>query len=133
MIRLLLFFILIQTFVKGQAQSWVWNNVIGGNDLDFTASLAVALHGDIVIGGTYSHNVDLGDVILPTNGYNEVFLIRYNSDGELIWAKHFGTDNFEGYPWEAIGKMDVTNDNKIIIFGMPVSYTHLTLPTNREV
>ncbi|MDZ4823467.1 MAG: hypothetical protein SH856_08410 [Flavobacteriales bacterium] len=63
--------------------------------------------------------MDLGDVILPTNGYNEVFLIRYNSDGELIWAKHFGTDNFEGYPWEAIGKMDVTNDNKIIIFGMP--------------
>jgi len=65
----------------------VWNKVIGGGSDDSGGGLWVDSNGDIVINGaTASFGVSA----------NDVFVVKLNSTGNLIWAKTYGSPRGEG-------------------------------------
>ena len=63
----------------------LWRRAWGGADRDYAEDVCVA-GGDVyVVGLTYSFGA----------GYNDVFLLKYSPNGELLWQKTWGSDDYD--------------------------------------
>ena len=70
------------------AGSIMWQKTFTGSSGEFGRSIVETSDGNLVIvGHTYSND---GDFIHPTNGYSDVFIIKLNSSGGVIWKKIVG-------------------------------------------
>ncbi len=78
----------------------LWAKAGGGINDDLGESVAVDASGNVYITGIFaSHTINFSGTVLTTNGgNNDVFLVKYNSGGTLVWAKNFG-----GYDDEGVG------------------------------
>ncbi|AUX26286.1 uncharacterized protein SOCEGT47_068470 [Sorangium cellulosum] len=65
---------------------------LNGLDDEIIHGLAVDLHGDILVAGSFSDNADLGGgAILGLKG-NQAWVAKYSGeDGAHLWSRHFGT------------------------------------------
>jgi Putative Ig domain/Beta-propeller repeat len=74
----------------------VWAKSFGNRADDFGLSIAVDGSGNVYTTGFFAEeNVDFdpstgGTLPLTSNGANDVFVSKLNSDGNLVWAKSFG-------------------------------------------
>ncbi len=92
--------------------SIVWQKSYGGSNDDWIASIKQTTDGGYA-GIGYSHSVN-GD-ISDHRGGTDLWMLRLNMDGELLWQKSLG-----GYGDESISydrAMDQTNDGGFIIAG----------------
>jgi len=109
----LLFFSIIY-FLNTQAQQHIWSKSIGNDTRDqFCAGMTLDKLNNVIITGNYEGAIDLGGGFsLPTSDTNDVFLIKHNKDGNLLWAKGFGKTGVQK------GEDVVTDkDNNIIVVG----------------
>ena len=91
-----------------------WARRIGGTDYDNINVVAVTSDGGYIVGGYFkSSNIDLGNgVSLISRGSSDGMIIKYNSNGEVEWAKGIGgTDN------EKINSVAVTSEGDYIVAG----------------
>ena len=91
-----------------------WARRIGGTDYDNINVVAVTSDGGYIVGGDFkSSNIDLGNgVSLISRGSSDGMIIKYNSNGEVEWAKGIGgTDN------EKINSVAVTSEGDYIVAG----------------
>ena len=91
-----------------------WARRIGGTDYDNINVVAVTSDGGYIVGGEFeSSNIDLENgVRLTPNGSSDGMIIKYNSNGEVEWAKGIGgTDN------EKINSVAVTSEGDYIVAG----------------
>ncbi len=80
--------ILIKYSAEGEIE---WAKVIGGKSID--EIISVVENGDegYLVGGKFSETIDLGNgETLTSNGGNDGMLIKYNTEGEIDWAKGIG-------------------------------------------
>jgi hypothetical protein len=92
-----------------------WQKGWGGNDLDPAWDVAVDKYGDIyVVGFTHSFGVHV-----PTP---DVFILKYDSDGNLIWDKTWGANDLE----DAQGVAAVDN-KRFVVVGTTTSSIRRTL------
>lgn len=74
---------------------WVKN--IGGRKSESLAGLARANNGDLLIAGNFSKSTNFesgsGSTILQSFGHSDVYIARYNSDADLVWARQFEGPN----------------------------------------
>lgn len=81
--------------------NFVWVKQIGGPGHDWASETVMDEEGNLYITGEYSFTVDFdpGDGVdmltTPTEYHPNIFTAKYNSDGELIWAKGFGGNGSE--------------------------------------
>ena len=72
----------------------VWARTFGSTGLDTVKSVAVDGAGNIHIAGSFNGTVDFdpgaGTVNLVSVGYNDAFVSKLNSSGNLVWARSFG-------------------------------------------
>lgn len=54
------------------------------------ASVKQDAHGSIYAAGSFNHNIWLEDT-LTSKGYSDIFLLKYGSNGSLMWGREFGT------------------------------------------
>ncbi|WP_278555098.1 membrane lipoprotein lipid attachment site-containing protein [Elizabethkingia bruuniana] len=79
----------------------VWNKVYGGSKRDYAEGIIEDSQGNLlVIGESESTNGD----IEKNNGDFDIFLIKINGSGDLIWSKNYGGSGYEG----------VSQDNTIV-------------------
>lgn len=74
----------------------LWAASAGGfyNDCGFACS--ADFNGNIVLTGCfYGANITFGTTVLSGAGIFDVFLVKYNSTGNLLWAKAFGESDRE--------------------------------------
>ncbi len=73
----------------------VWENTFGGSEVDELNSIVETDDGFLLIGRTYSKD---GDVSNPLSDQYEsdTWLIKINSNGEMIWEKTFGSTESDG-------------------------------------
>lgn len=88
-------FLLSVLVVNGQVNS-SWAKSVGGNSDDGGNSLTIDNTGNLYItgnfgsGGGTDFDPGIGVKFLPSNGSQDIFIMKLNSLGELIWAKSIG-------------------------------------------
>ena len=72
-----------------------WAQTIGGTRNEYINSVTETSDGGYIIGGFYNtDNLDLGNGIILTNkGNQDGMIIKFNSVGEIEWAKRIGGTN----------------------------------------
>jgi len=96
---------LIKTNSSG---NMVWSKSYGGNDWDFAHSITTLADSTYVIAGeTYSFG----------NGQRDVYLVRFDANGDTLWTKTYGG------PADDVAKYIFTDrNNNLVVVGNTKSY-----------
>lgn len=69
----------------------LWVNSFGGRDFDIARALEIDVNGDILITGFIRDTVDFDPSAAVNNliadGTTDIFILKLNSSGDLLWAK----------------------------------------------
>jgi len=69
----------------------LWSHGFGGTDYDNAPSIAVDASGNVVMAGNFRSTLDLGgETFIATDGDWDVFLAKFDSNGNHLWSKSFG-------------------------------------------
>ena len=91
--------------------SFDWNHTWGGIDKEFSEEIVIDSLDNIYVGGyTYSFGA------FP-NSKSELYLLKYNSLGDLQWNRTWGGDESEKW-----GSMGIDSSGNIYIAGITMSY-----------
>lgn len=76
-----------------------WAKNIGGETYDESTALGVDSLGNVYLSGYFNGTADFdpgpGTFTYTGLGSNDNFIAKYSPDGELIWAKNYGSSDFE--------------------------------------
>jgi hypothetical protein len=90
---LFLFTILsLPIFAQGIASSWAKS--AGDTSVDIGYSITSDLNGNVLVAGYFdSPSITFGNFTLINSLQNSIFIVKYNSIGEEVWAKNIGIDS----------------------------------------
>lgn len=87
----------------------VWKNSFGGSGIERAQDIANTADGGFVItGNTFSNDVDIS----KNNGESDIWLVKIDAAGELVWEKTFGGSQFD-----AAQSVSLSKDGGFIIVG----------------
>lgn len=79
--------------------NFVWAKNVGGSDYDESTALGVDATGNVYLSGYFNETADFdpgpGTFEFTGLGANDNFIAKYSTDGDLVWAKHYGSAEFE--------------------------------------
>lgn len=87
----------------------IWEKSFGGSEIDEARDITITENGDFLIVGD-SRSVDTD--ILYNNGAADIWIIKINVDGQLIWEKTYGGTSFDG-----VQSIQKTLNNYYIVAG----------------
>jgi hypothetical protein len=73
-----------------QVSDFEWAEMIGGSLLDESFSIATDDQGNCYVTGIFTGSADIGDTTLIARGATDIFLVKYNHAGEIIWIRQAG-------------------------------------------
>lgn len=95
-----LFLSLFLITVSLQAQvSFVWGRQFGSDKDQYVLNHVVDSEGNIYVAGKTT-----GVIENKNSGLNDGFLVKYDSTGNMLWKRQFGTEGDEDIQWSAIDK-----------------------------
>lgn len=68
----------------------LWVRQIGSDTLDEGRSVDVDDSGNCYIVGNYSNTIMLGSVTLTCEGWRDIFIVKYDAVGNVVWAQSAG-------------------------------------------
>ena len=87
----------------------IWEKSFGGSEIDNARAITATQDGNyLIVGDTRSYDIDVS----TNKGAADIWVIKINTNGDLLWEKTFGGSSFDGV--QAIHK---TQDNEFIIAG----------------
>ncbi len=97
-IFLLLFFVIFSCFIGISAPipGWLWAKHTGGNGDDRSISMNRDASGNLYVTGVFHDTIYFGNDTLMSAGYADVFIGKYDSTGNPIWARSFGGSGNDG-------------------------------------
>ncbi len=108
-----------------------WAKRVGGNNSEMSSSIFVSGNGEIFLTGNfYSNTVVFENTTLinsNTNGSSDIFAVKFDSNGNVIWAKKAGgsgEDRSKGITADATGNVFITGyfNSPVFNFGSsPIS------------
>jgi len=101
---------LVKYDINGNA---LWAKSAGGTNDEDASSVVVDTAGDIYIIGYFEDTISFDSITLYSSGGKDIFLTKYNNNGNIIWAKSVGgSDNDWGLSLavDASGSVLVTGD-----------------------
>lgn len=79
--------------------TFVWAKSFGGKSAEITSALSIGDSQNIYLSGTFQDTVDLdpgpGISSFISNGIEDVYIMKLNSSGNLVWARTFGGPSWE--------------------------------------
>ena len=109
----LVFFVLIWHMgtEATHAQTWQWATKGSGPHSDHVNGVAVDSQGNSYVAGTFFDSITCGNITLNNAGVWSVFLIKYDINGNLMWAKTAASDSaisVGGIQLDQTGNMYIT-------------------------
>ena len=89
-----------------------WAKNVGGSGTDFGHVVAADKFGNIVFVGSYYSSINVGSINLFSKGGSDGFAIKYDKNGNAVWAYSFG-----GPGNDEIKHVVTDSNNEIIIMG----------------
>ncbi len=91
------------------AGNLLWEKNFGGTEIDEARAITKTNDGNfIIVGDTRSNDQDIS----INNGGADLWVIKINNDGELLWEKNFGGSNFD-----VARSINKTSDGGYVISG----------------
>jgi hypothetical protein len=94
----------------------IWEETFGGTGEDYAYSVNAVSDGGLIVGGTT--NSTNGD-ITTTYGNFDAWILKLNTNGELLWSKSLGGENND-----EVKKIQETSDNGFILTGQKSPCCH---------
>ncbi|WP_186440334.1 beta strand repeat-containing protein, partial [Planktothrix tepida] len=95
--------------------SYIWAKNLGGINSDISRDISVDSAGNVYTTGFFDGTADfdpgIGTFNLSTNGLDDIFISKLNSQGNLLWAKNLGgtnNDNAYGISVDSAGNVYTT-------------------------
>lgn len=86
--RLLFALILVITVARLAAQNWQWARKVAGGQTEYCDEVCTDAWGNAIItGGFVSSSLTVGSYTLTNSGGWDMFVSKYDSSGNVIWAK----------------------------------------------
>jgi len=115
----LLLLILTVISIDISAQTVEWVNTLGGAGDDEGHKCAVDASGNFLFTGTFSEKMDWGEDSIVSTGNRDMFLIKTDKNGNVLWGKMAGGD----YNQTTLGKAVATDANNNVYVGGTFSDT----------
>jgi hypothetical protein len=77
----------------------LWSRRLGGAGDQFARGIGVDASGDVFLAGSLWGSTDFGEGTITSQGFEDIFLIKLDPDGNTLWAKTFG-DSDSQEPWD---------------------------------
>lgn len=91
----------------------IWARGFSSDDKDEALGCSSDSYGNSVVTGTFSGNsLSIGGNVLNNNGGDEIFIAKYDPNGNLFWAKKIGKSNDDGS-----NDCSIIDDGSVIIAG----------------
>ena len=92
----------------------VWESSFGGTGIDQAQDiLATTDGGYVIVGSTFSSDTQ----VTKNNGQSDVWLIKIDDNGQLLWQKSFG-----GAGFDAANSVRLTSDGGLLVCGNSKSF-----------
>ncbi len=95
----------------------IWAKNMGGPDNDQATDVKLDNQGNIVVTGTYRGSANMGDNVNPawliSMGDADCFFTKHNSNGELLFAKSMGSEEFD-----SPNQLAINIQNELFITGL---------------
>ncbi len=102
-----------EIYAQTQAPNFLWAVSGGGNGYDGATDVTVDLNGNIIVTGYFDSTATFGSQILQSAGGSDIFIVKYDQSGNVIWARSAGGLDYD-QPYS------VTTDNlgNILVTGI---------------
>jgi len=85
-------------YAQSLAPDFIWAKNFGGTGFDGSTDVTVDNSGNIIATGYFDSTMAFGSFQLTSFGGADIFIVKYNSDGDVIWARSAGGSEFDrGY------------------------------------
>jgi hypothetical protein len=83
------------TFVIARSQNLLWHHKIGNEQYESVSDITLDGSENVIITGNFDHSLDFnpspsGVFSLTPNGFSDVYVCKFNSNGQFLWAKSIG-------------------------------------------
>ncbi len=89
-----------------------WASSFGGPGTDYNSGIKTDNANDLVLYGMFYDSIQTGVQTIVSQGASDIYLIRYDPNGDLIWAFSAG-----GYSSDEIRSIDYDENNNYFISG----------------
>jgi FlgD Ig-like domain/Cep192 domain 4 len=90
----------------------IWVRQAGGIDYDEGTGVTVDNGDNIIVTGYFTGQAQFGSTIIQGQGGADIFVAKYDPNGNLLWVKSGG-----GQGYETSGKVAVDNQNNVLVNG----------------
>ena len=73
----------------------IWSKSFGGSGDQEALDMAVDSSGDLLVSGRFEETIDFGGGPLTSVGSFDIFLSKFDSDGNHVWSRGFGDGEFD--------------------------------------
>jgi hypothetical protein len=100
-----------------------WAKRAGGTNDDKGNGIATDAHGNVVVTGNYfSTSITFDTITLTSAGFQDIYLVKYDSSGNVLWAKDAGGPYYDlayGVATDTSGNIVITGtfDSPSLVFG----------------
>lgn len=104
-------------FSKSFSQNWIWAKTTNGGGQ--TQSVYADANGDVFVTGTYGGSIVFGSTTLTSSVASNIFIVKYDMNGNVIWAKSLGGGRGSSIRTDMSGNVFVTGsfDSPTITIG----------------
>lgn len=109
---------------------WEWAENIVGTNKNFPYSMFTDKYGNSFIAGSFSDTLKVGKIEMVSNGANDIYLLKFDTKGSLIWAKQAGGKDYD----EAYGITLDANENIYVCgyFSGTANFANIQVTSNGD-
>ena len=75
--------------------NWLWAENYGGFEFDLELGISTDPNGDVYVTGNFYGTATFGPFNLTSNGGNDIFVAKMDTNGNWLWAENYGGFEFD--------------------------------------